>query len=231
MPAEIALGRFGFGDARLPHAAVERLQLLTGMIAFVGGESAGLVLGWRKPDRARDCARRLQGSAKASSYRLRRPDGSARPPRRPCRDRPHALACRPDASFHPSSSRSWRQNRSGSSSQRSTASCLCACGRSAPNPPPSASRRRSLGHPRQHFAIALAIVAANDGAQRRVGLHGRAVDAEPLAVHKTPLGYELQDPAKHLLMRLVRQTRTGPRQPGMIGGLLEFESRRKSRRE
>ena len=42
MPAQIALGRLGFGDARLPHAVVERLQLLARMIALVGDHDAGL---------------------------------------------------------------------------------------------------------------------------------------------------------------------------------------------
>ena len=91
----------------------------------------------------RDCARRLPMSAKASSYRPRRPDGSARPRRRRCRGRPRAPACRPDASSRPSSWRSSPRGRSGSSNPRSTASCLCACGRSAPGPRRSASRRRS----------------------------------------------------------------------------------------
>jgi hypothetical protein len=50
----------------------------------------------------------------------------------------------PAASSRPSSWRSWRPGRSGSSSRRSTASCPCAYGRSAPNPRPSASRSRSL---------------------------------------------------------------------------------------
>ena len=61
----------------------------------------------------------------------------------------------------------------GSSGRRSTASCLCACGRSTPNLRLSASRRRSLGHPRQHGAIALAIVAPRDRARGEHGLHGR----------------------------------------------------------
>ena len=76
-------------------------------------------------------------------------------------------------------------------------------------------------HPRQHLAIALAIVAANDRAKRRVGLHGRAVDAEPLPLHKTALGHELQDPAEHLLVRLMRKTRARARQPRTIGNPLD----------
>ena len=75
-------------------------------------------------------------------------------------------------------------------------------------------------HPRQHLAIALAVVAPHDRAQRRVGLHRRAVDADPLALHQAVLGDQLQHPAEHLLMRLVRQTRARARQPRMIGNLV-----------
>ena len=60
--------------------------------------------------------------------------------------------------------------------------------------------------PRQHRAIALAAVAPHDRAQRGVGLHRRAVDADPLALHQAALGHELQHPAEHRLVRLVRQT-------------------------
>src|SRR5208283_4377930 len=51
VPAQIALGRLGFGDARRPRAIVERLQLLTGMIALVGDQDAGRILARRQPDR------------------------------------------------------------------------------------------------------------------------------------------------------------------------------------
>ena len=77
-----------------------------------------------------------------------------------------------------------------------------------------------LGHPRQHLAIALAIVAAHDRPQRGVGLHRRAVDADPLAFHQTMLGDELQDEGEHLLVHFVRQTAARLRQPGMIGNLV-----------
>jgi hypothetical protein len=43
-------------------------------------------------------------------------------------------------------------------------------------------------HPRQHLAIALAVVAPHDRAQRGVGLHRRAVDADSLALHQAVLG-------------------------------------------
>ena len=77
-----------------------------------------------------------------------------------------------------------------------------------------------LRHPRQHRAIALAAVAPHDRAQRGVGLHRRAVDADPLALHKAALGHELQHPAEHRLVGLVRQTRARARQPGMVGNFL-----------
>ena len=51
-------------------------------------------------------------------------------------------------------------------------------------------------HPRQHRAIALAAVAPHDRAQRGVGLHRRAVDADPLALHQAALGHELQAPSR-----------------------------------
>ena len=76
-------------------------------------------------------------------------------------------------------------------------------------------------HPRQHRAIALAAVAPHDRAQRGVGLHRRAVDADPLALHQAALGHELQHPAEHRLVRLVRQTRARARQPRMIGNPLD----------
>ena len=75
-------------------------------------------------------------------------------------------------------------------------------------------------HPRQHIAVALAVVAPHDRAQRRIGLHCRAVDADPLALHQAVLGDQLQHKAEHLFMRLVRQTRTRARQPRMIGNLV-----------
>src|SRR6516225_3140939 len=51
MPTQIALGRFGVGDACLPHAILERLQLLARMIALVGDRDAGGFLARRQPDR------------------------------------------------------------------------------------------------------------------------------------------------------------------------------------
>jgi hypothetical protein len=104
MPAEIALGRFGFGDARLPHAAVERLQLLAGMIAFVGGESAGLIWGWRQPDRAEIALGDFEGKRQRGRIALiGRMDRRGHDDARVEIDRVLWLS-RPDASFRPSSS-------------------------------------------------------------------------------------------------------------------------------
>ena len=75
-------------------------------------------------------------------------------------------------------------------------------------------------HPRQHLAIALAVVAPHDRAQRGVGLHRRAVDADSLALHQAVLGDQPQHETEHFLMRLVRQTRARARQPRMIGRLV-----------
>jgi hypothetical protein len=73
---------------------------------------------------------------------------------------------------------------------------------------------------RQHLAIGLATVTTHDGSQRRVGFHRRAVDADPLALHKTVLGDKVQNPAEDFLMYPVRQPRARLRQPGVIGNLV-----------
>jgi hypothetical protein len=74
-----------------------------------------------------------------------------------------------------------------------------------------------LRHPRQHLAIALAIVAAHDRPQRGVGLHRRAIDANALAFHQPALGDQHQDEREYLLMHFVRQAAACLRQPRMIG--------------
>jgi hypothetical protein len=86
------------------------------------------------------------------------------------------------------------------------------------------------GHPRQHLAIGFASVAAqHDRPHRGIGLHRRTVDADPFALHQTTLGDEVQNPAEHLLMNFVRKTAARLRQPGMVGDLSRFVSRRNSR--
>jgi hypothetical protein len=77
-----------------------------------------------------------------------------------------------------------------------------------------------LRHARQHLAIGLTIVAPHDGAQRGVGLHRRTVDADPLALHQTTLGHEVQNPAEDFLVHLVRQPAARLRQPGMVRNLV-----------
>ena len=50
MPAQKAVSGFGFRDPGFPDAAVEVFQTLSGMIAFVADESAGLIPRRRKTD-------------------------------------------------------------------------------------------------------------------------------------------------------------------------------------
>jgi hypothetical protein len=56
-------------------------------------------------------------------------------------------------------------------------------------------------------------------ASRMKGLlafHRRCIHPEPRALDQTVLGQTLQHPAEDLVMTFQRQTRTGPRQPGMV---------------
>ena len=78
-------------------------------------------------------------------------------------------------------------------------------------------------------AVALAAVAPHDRAQRGVGLHRRAVDADPLALDQAALGQALQHPGEDLVVHLERQARAGAAQPGMVGHRLALASRRNSR--
>src|SRR6516162_10660166 len=64
MPAKIAIGRIGLGDARLPYAAVERLQLVARMIALVGDYYAGRRLARRQPDLGKIAGGRFEGRRK-----------------------------------------------------------------------------------------------------------------------------------------------------------------------
>ena len=73
-----------------------------------------------------------------------------------------------------------------------------------------------LGHPPQHLAVALAGVPPADRAHRGVGLHGRGIDPDPLALDQAVLGEPLQHPGEHLLVHFQRQPRPGPAQPGMV---------------
>ena len=77
-------------------------------------------------------------------------------------------------------------------------------------------------HARQHRAIALAAVPPHDGAQRRVGLHGRGIEADPLALDQAVLGQALQHPDKDLIVQLQRQTASGAAQPRMVRHRVAF---------
>ena len=81
-------------------------------------------------------------------------------------------------------------------------------------------RRRDpalLRQPLQHLPVAFAAVAAHDRAQRRIGLHRRGVDADPVALDQAVLGQPLQHPGEDRLVHLQRQPRAGLAQPGMVG--------------
>ena len=138
--------------------------------------------GWLRPPRA---------SPAGSWCRPDRRGGS--PPRRWRRypDRPHARACRPAGCGHPSSWRSWPPGPSARSSPRWTAACLCAGDPAGSGPRPSASRCRFPRQTLEHLAVAFAAVAADDRAQRRIGLHRRQRRRSgPCAEHARQLGGE-----------------------------------------
>ena len=81
-------------------------------------------------------------------------------------------------------------------------------------------RRRDpalLRQPLQHLPVALAAVAAHDRAQGGVGLHGRGVDADPVALDQPVLGQALEHPGEDRLVHLERQPRAGLAQPGVVG--------------
>ena len=50
----------------------------------------------------------------------------------------------------------------------------------------------------------------HDVAQRRVGLHGRGIHPDALALHQTRLGDQRQDPVKHRRVDFMGQARAGP---------------------
>src|SRR5271166_1590964 len=220
MPAKIALGRLGLGDARLPYAAIERLQSVARMIALVGDQHAGLVLARREADLAEIARSDFEGRRKR-----RRVAFVGRMDRR----RHHDAGVEIDRVLglvgqmrrpilHPGDLRLGVGRALPVRVRQRLALALAVEARQilgAGRVDPALFR-----HPRQHLAIALAVVAPHDRAQRRVGLHRRAVDPDPLALHQTALGDQLQDPAEHLLVRLVRKTRARARQPRMIGDLV-----------
>ena len=58
----------------------------------------------------------------------------------------------------------------------------------------------------EHLAVAFTAVATHDRPQRRMGLHGRGIDADPVALDQPMLGQLLQNPGKRRLVDLKRQT-------------------------
>ena len=73
-----------------------------------------------------------------------------------------------------------------------------------------------LGHAQKHLAVALAGVTAHDGAQRRIGLHGRSVDADTPPQNQTRLGQHLENPGKDCFVDSQRQPGTRAAQRGMV---------------
>ena len=72
------------------------------------------------------------------------------------------------------------------------------------------------GQTPEHLAVALAVVAPHDRAQGGVGLHGRGVDADALALDQAVLGQPLQHPGEDGLVHLQRQAAAGLAQPGVV---------------
>src|SRR5947209_15316434 len=73
-----------------------------------------------------------------------------------------------------------------------------------------------FGHARQHLAIAFAVIAPHDRAQRRVGFHRRGIHADPLALDQALLGQTLKHPGEHLVVHFKRQAASGAAQPRVI---------------
>jgi hypothetical protein len=73
-----------------------------------------------------------------------------------------------------------------------------------------------LGHAGQHLTVALAGVAPHDRPHRRVRLHRRGVDADPLALDETTLGQPPQHPGECRVVHLERQPGAGAAQPGVV---------------
>ena len=65
------------------------------------------------------------------------------------------------------------------------------------------------GQTPQHLLVILAAVPADQAAQRGIGLLGRGVNADPLALHQSVLVRDLEKQAEHGVMDLQRQPRPG----------------------
>lgn len=77
-----------------------------------------------------------------------------------------------------------------------------------------------LGHPRQHLAVRVVGVAPCDRAHCRIGFHGRAVHGDPFGLQELMICPKPQNPAKDLVMNLVRQLVTGLRHPAVVEDFL-----------
>ena len=199
MPTQVALGRLGFGDARastrrLPEPSIVRAN-----------DSPCRRPRRRVPPRSapaqprRGCARRRPSVGESvvvspSSARCDRrghDDAGVEVDRR-------APACRPDASFRPSSWRSWRHGRSGSS-RSAFDSVLPLRFRS--------KRARYLGARRvDGRSLSPSASASRDSSRRwsrRTIVRNAALasivepsTADPLALHQAALGHELSAPSR-----------------------------------
>jgi hypothetical protein len=83
------------------------------------------------------------------------------------------------------------------------------------------------GHAVQHVSIGLARVPAHDRPQRRVGLHGRGVHPDLIALHQTVLRNQRKHPAEDLFMDFMRKAAPRLRQPRVVGTRAVASRRRK----
>ena len=66
------------------------------------------------------------------------------------------------------------------------------------------------GQALQHLPVAFAVVAPHDVPQRRVGLHGRGIDADALALDQPRLGDQHQNPVEDRRVDFMGQARAAP---------------------
>ena len=66
------------------------------------------------------------------------------------------------------------------------------------------------GQALQHLPVAFAVVAPHDVSQRRVGLHGRGIDADALALDQPRLGDQHQNPVEDRRVDFMGQARAAP---------------------
>ena len=68
----------------------------------------------------------------------------------------------------------------------------------------------SPGQALQHLPVAFAVVAPHDVPQRRVGLHGRGIDADALALDQPRLGDQHQNLVEDRRVDFMGQARAAP---------------------